>query len=78
MRANENPWWGYDRSDPPDWAMRRRSAPFRVECPECGRTGRPYYCNDGTDDVRCASCNARFSPRGRVPATVTGKGKADA
>lgn len=73
MRANENPWWGYDRSNPPDWAMRRRLAMFRVECPECLRTGRPYYVGGSSPDVRCAYCNARFDRRGHtVP--VGGRG----
>ncbi len=78
MRAPENPWRGYPRANPPGWAMQRRVAPFLTVCPACGQKARPYFCNDGSADVRCHWCNARFSPAGHVPATVTGKGKADA
>lgn len=73
MSGKDDPWsagW----ADSPDWLMRRHHELFRTLCPACGYVGRPYKVGPDTRDVRCAACNLRFDPAGRVPAT-TGRNK---
>lgn len=69
MSAGNNPWYFSSAADPPEWAMQRKSAPFKVECPECGAVARPFWVGADYRDVRCCRCNARFPAKGRVPPT---------
>ncbi len=74
MRS-DNPWRGPGAyEEVPRWRMERARAPYRVECPECGAHGRPYYVGPQSRDVRCDRCNFRFDPAGHCLPT-TGKDK---
>lgn len=61
-----NPY--YVPKEPPGWKFQRRQTPYRVECPACRVVGRAYYVGGDSPDVRCRSCDTRFSPVGHTVA----------